>query len=440
MQFNLWGLLLFILGSPICGTTLAAGIDTTINKDNNNHWTVAYSTSQPVKRIAFVRNPDASRVQRWTIADQDLEIVLDDGKEYIVSKTKPLFQTATLSLTPSYKHLPKDYAPFSPFSDGSTLIHSGRLFACENSCDDQLNEWKITLNAPKDDYIIVDGKSHRANISWLDSANGQNIYVGHQKPLVTDSFITVIDAGLPGQIKTSLQTDIPKMMSYLESNLRKLPVGQKPSLFASYAKVDGTSVQAGVLPNQIFIHWNRNNLEKQVGNQRFINDLLWTFAHEAGHFYQQFADLSLADNDSWIHEGHAEMLAFDTIKYLYPKSEQFLAAKENEFKRLCAAGLSQTTLNDAAQVGMFPLYYSCGFLIQQAIENARNTKNHQHSAYALWNSYLDKRNKDNKTARMSFLDAITELTNKKLAEKINRFVSLRHAEPMKEIEVLLRLE
>ncbi len=97
MQFNLWGLLLFILASPLCDMTLAAGIDTTITKDINNRWTVAYSTSQPVKRIAFVRNPDASRVQRWTIANQDLEIVLDDGKEYIVSKTKPLFQTATIS-------------------------------------------------------------------------------------------------------------------------------------------------------------------------------------------------------------------------------------------------------------------------------------------------------------------------------------------------------
>lgn len=438
MQFKFCNPLLFIFVSLICDTAFADGIDATINKDKNGQWTVAYLASKPIKRIAFVRNPDDSRIQRWNAVDEDLEIVLEDDQEYIVSKTNALFQTAALSLTPTYKHLSKDYAPFSPFSDGSTLIHSGRLFACENTCDDKLNKWKITLNAPKDDHIIVDGEVHHSNVSWLDNSNGKNIYVGHQKPLVTDSFITVIDEGLPEQIKTSLQTDIPKIMSHLESKLGKLESAQKPSLFASYANVDGTSVQGGVLPNQIFIHWNRNNLEKQVGNERFINDLLWTFAHEAGHFYQQFGDLALETNDSWIHEGHAEMLAFNSIKYLYPKSKEFLNSKQEELIQQCAVGLGETTLNDAAAASMFSLYYSCGFVIQQAIENAHN--NTEHSAYAMWNSFRDKINKDGKKAEMAFSKTISELTNKEFAEKIIRFVNWRHSEPKKEIEELLSLE
>ena len=44
------------------------------------------------------------------------------------------------TLTPTYRHLSKDYAPFSPFSDGGLLFHSGRFFACADECADSDND------------------------------------------------------------------------------------------------------------------------------------------------------------------------------------------------------------------------------------------------------------------------------------------------------------
>ena len=421
-------------------TAYAGGIDTTLEKDKTGGWTVSYSASKPIKRIAFSRNPDDSRVKRWNLVGNDLKIVFEDSQEYIVSKTGALFESATLNLTTSYKHLSKDYAPFSPFSDGGTLVHSGRFFACENSCADDLNQWAMSLIVPKEDLIIINGQIVESTISWADNSDGRNIYVGSQQPDLSGGFITVIDQGLPDEIKASLQTDIPKMMDHLEAKLGKLNTKQRPSLFASYAKVGGTSTQGGALPNQFFIHWNRDDLEEQVGSQTFINDLLWTFAHESGHFYQQFEKMVPKRKDSWIHEGHAEMLAFDTLQHLYPESLDYLKAKIEHFKLQCAKGLSETSLNEAAQNGKFYLYYSCGFLIHQAIENAiEKDSGREHSAYRIWNRFRENESKVEEKGKDSFLNTVAELVNKELAERISFFVETEDQDPISAMENLTNI-
>jgi hypothetical protein len=45
------------------------------------------------------------------------------------------------------------------------------------------------------------------------------------------------------------------------------------------------------------------------------------FCHETGHLYQRANIGLLADNpnQSWIHEGHADMLAANVLKTLHPQ-------------------------------------------------------------------------------------------------------------------------
>ena len=72
-----------------------------------------------------MRNPDDSRTNRWTPVDDDFKVIVENDEEFIVRIDGDEFTEVTLMLTPTYRHLPKDYGPFSPFSDGGTLFHSG---------------------------------------------------------------------------------------------------------------------------------------------------------------------------------------------------------------------------------------------------------------------------------------------------------------------------
>ncbi len=112
-----------------------------ITKTSQGDWSVTYSTDMPVNKIVFMRNPDTSRTSRWSPLDKEMMLAVDEkGAEYIARKDGNAFDQVSLSLTPSYTHLTKDYAPFSPFSDGGHLSHSGRYFACVNTCENVKNE------------------------------------------------------------------------------------------------------------------------------------------------------------------------------------------------------------------------------------------------------------------------------------------------------------
>ena len=414
---------------------LSQGIHSVIKKTDPVTWTLEYKASQPIERLAFKRNPDNSRINRWKPIENDYRVYLESDEEFIGRKDGKPFTEVKLHLTPRYKHLPKDYAPFSPFSDGGILIHSGRFFACENECDDSFNEWSFKLTVPRGEHIIINGVTVGSETNWIDSGSGMSIYIGQQTPIEANGFLTLIDAGLPKSIKDALETDIPKMTAYFKSKLGDLPEGLQPTLFASYSKTKGTSVQGGVLPNQIFIHWDKDDLEKFAEDEIFINDLLWMFAHEVGHYYQRFNSTNIEPSESWVHEGHAELLAYDILSSLYPSSDKYREMRVDRFKKNCANDLENTSLKNAALNGRFQAYYSCGFLIHQLISNVHQTGLGKSAGpYETWKLFSTKADANSKSAQEAFLDTVTQLTNKNLSESIRRFVHIEHVEPSNVIE------
>lgn len=418
----------------------ADAVDTSIDKLSDGKWTVKYTVEKAVTKITFLSNPDKSRIERWHPLSSEFEVFYHKNQEYIARKDRAKFNEISLLLTPNYKHLPKDYAPFSPYSDGGILFHTRRFFACIDSCPDDLNSWKITLTIPNDNHIILDGKLFNSMASWYDKNDGKSVYVGKQIPVETDSSLTLIDAGLPEKILTSLNSDIPKMMDFFKSKLGKLPYDDKPTLFASYAKVNGSSRQGGVSPNQIYVHWNKNNLDTSVENKKFIYDTLWFFAHEAAHLYQINGHLSENANESWLHEGHADFLASNALKFLYPNSTDYINSKFNKIKTGCANGLQDIALVDAANFGNFRLLYSCGFLIHKGIEHAfkKENKNGQ-AAYIIWDQFRTEVKNGSEKGQPTFLKVVDKYTDKTISGKITHFINVKHGNPDKAINALLAL-
>ena len=233
----------------------ASEISALIIKSPAGSWSVSYTSDTPVTRIAFKRSPDSSRLKRWAIKSADFELFKVSDYEAVRRIDGKAFTQVEFNLTPTYIPLPKDYAPFSPFTDGGMLFHSGRFFACADLCDSSLNKWHIRLRAAKEDKIIVDAVTYIAEASWEDSDNGQKIYVGKGDPIQDKNFVSLIDAGLPAPLKELMSQNLPKIMSYFAARMGTLNF--RPSLYASYSKTDNGRYgnQGGTLPRQIFMHW-----------------------------------------------------------------------------------------------------------------------------------------------------------------------------------------
>src|SRR5690554_2548838 len=217
-------------------------------------WTVTYTLNEPAERLMFVRSPNQSRAERWRPLDDDLMIVWRDDNEVVVSKSGDKFTEASFVLDATYTPLPKDYAPFSPFSDGGMLVHTGRFYACVESCTNHHHEWPMAVNITTSDYLLIDGMRFLDFHEWLDRDSGRAIYIGQQPPEHFAALVAVIDPALPQSLQYELVTELPMIMSYFTQHLGVLK--QTPTLFASYSEFDGAyyGQQGGVLPNQVFMH------------------------------------------------------------------------------------------------------------------------------------------------------------------------------------------
>ena len=136
----------------------ASMVDVSIVKSKEDKWTLTYQTAKPTARLGFIRNPDSSRIERWQPKTPGFELVSIDEQEYLIKTDGTNFTEVSLQLTPTYKHLSKDYAPFSPYSEAGLLIYTGRLFACIDTCNDDVNQWRFSMQVPEDEHMIVNGK------------------------------------------------------------------------------------------------------------------------------------------------------------------------------------------------------------------------------------------------------------------------------------------
>ncbi|MBN7819962.1 hypothetical protein [Bowmanella yangjiangensis] len=392
------------LFSAITQARQEADVAIQIEKSLPNSWILTYQTTRPASRLAFVRNPDASRTQRWQPLQSDFEIIYEQDEEFIKRKDNSPFTQVSLRLTPTYKHLSKDYAPFSPYSDGGNLIYTGRLFACIERCTSDINGWSISLTIPPNEHMLLAGQVISGEAHWQDYDDGRNVYVGNQMPIITSHVIAQVDSGLPPQLQGTLAGDIPAFMDFFAAKLGKL-MGEKPMLFASYAKVKDGSAQGGTLPNQIFMHWNRDDLSAQDATPEFQNNTLWFFAHEVAHLYQHGSQEQVyADAEaSWLHEGHADYLASQALLAQHPQLADYVSERFAKARTSCQKGLAQIGLHDAAEQGQFHLYYSCGMLIHQAIDRAwQNNSADKLTTFDLWQDYRKRVGQGQKAGAVTF--------------------------------------
>jgi hypothetical protein len=384
-------------------------------------WTISYRLPHPVSRLVFARSPDASRAGTWSAPDG---FVIDrEGDSEVLRRTDGAsFGKAKVHVPPVYRVLPKDYAPFSPFGDGGMLVHSGRFFACSDTCRDD-ERWAFSLAVPDDRAILVDGQRHVKSASWTDSGEGRNIYVGKARPIENSDVVAVIDNSLPPNIRSQLEQQLPVFMHYYSTQLGALP--SKPMLFASYDVTHrpGRGSQGGTLPGQVFTHFYGDIGPLLMADQSFALKVSWFFAHEAGHLYQR--QLSTPDaTGAWIHEGGADAFAAIALEEIDTASnahlQQLLEARSASCSKLLAGG----SMHDALAAGRFNAAYDCGLLLNLALHRALLADRPDSGGlFAVWRNYIAAADAGSQPSEELFLASVAKAGGPRLAEKVKAAVS-----------------
>lgn len=400
----------------------AAGIRLITLSKTELGWTVTYTLNEPTARLMFVRSPNRSRAERWQSLDDDLMIVWQDDNEVIVSKSGAKFTEASFILDATYTPLPKDYAPFSPFSDGGMLVHTGRFFACAESCTNHHHEWPMAVNITTSDYLLIDGMRHLDFYEWLDRDSGRAIYIGQQPPEHFAALVAVIDPALPQSLQYELVTELPMIMGYFTKQLGSLK--QTPTLFASYSEFDGNyyGQQGGVLPNQVFMHW--------YGEAALMNldekNTLWFFAHEIAHLFQGGGLRFSSSEEAWIHEGAAEMMAYLYTDSKLDQGSTLLQTAIKEAQQQCQATwpVSESFIH-VGQVD-FRAHYTCGLAANAELHAQLQANGINHGIYALWNTYselVDSGQPANSETYFAAFKALTGYASMNLRQLIDRPVA-----------------
>ncbi len=339
-------------------------VETDIVKNENGHWTVTYNSSVEVEKLFFNSSPNNSRVNRWKPMGS-FEIVIENKKEVIRQTDLKPFRKVSFELTPTYTPLPKEYAPFSPFSDGGILFHTGRFFVCSTLCKNILDKkWSVTVFAPKDDYIIANGAVFKDKATFIEQDDGQKIYVGSNTPKEEEHVISVVDKQLPIQLRNALTIEFPKLMSFYSSRFGKL--NSKPMLFASYSSGRNGRYghQGGTLPNQIFVHWYGDKLLESIDSFQAS----WFFSHEIAHYYQFEGGEIKALEEQWIHEGGAEYMAYRTLIEQSKASKEYAKSQLNKSTRMCIDKTKTKSFLGLVQAKDHRILYECGLIVWFAID------------------------------------------------------------------------
>lgn len=333
---------------------------------------VTYRMTKPTQALYFAQALGGYRPEDWRPQSGPYRWIPDGTGERIERSDGGKFRSLRFILPVRYRALPKSYAPFSPFSDGSALIHSGQFHACLSAPCAGTDALPIDITATGK-TIGVEARRVADRTRFVSRDEGTSIFVGKLKPEAADGFIAIIDPGLPPAARDQLRQSLPRAMSAFASIYGALSF--RPELYVSIdarPRKDGhVSTQGGTLPGQIFMHFDGENARQRVTAEEPFR-LDWFFAHEAAHLFQQDKVGKLAGDETagWIHEGGADAMATLVLARRGTEARAYVESRVRAAEAACAKGLANAPLDRATAAGNFDLHYQCGLLIWLAVDDA----------------------------------------------------------------------
>ena len=390
-------------------------------------WEVRYALPKPASALRFVRTDrQGNRASSWVPVDPAFTIKLEGDEEVVRRADGKPFDHAAFRMAPRYVTLEKDYAPFAPFGDGGLLIHSGRFHVCAEACVGG-ETYSLSLQPPDGMHAIANGQV-AASVHFTDGNEGTYLYVGRAVPVTTPDVLAVIDPTYPADTRERLDSLLPKLMAFYSGEFGVLK--ERPMLYASNDEAHaggGYGYQGGTLPGQVFVHRYGKNVA--FGSPEFLANQDWFFAHEAAHLYQHYP--ALADQgDSWIHEGGADALAAVALQSLQVIDREAVQSRLRSSAATCAKGLETHALKRAQDEGAFDLFYSCGFVLQMAVDGAaRRASGGKCGLACVWRNFQARVAAGAAWNSETFIATAQQRTDARTASFLRAVVEARPANP-----------
>lgn len=333
---------------------------------------LTYRLARPVAALHFVQSLGGYRSAYWQPEVPGVRWISEGDGTRIERSDGAAFDRISFRIAMRYRALPKSYAPFSPFSEGSALIYSGHFHACITASCETPPPLPIAISAPGK-IIGVGGRRRAGRAALVSREEGTNIFVGSLKPVAANGFVAVIDPGLPVDARDHLVRSLPRAVEEFAKIYG--PLSFHPELYVSIdgrKQPDGhVSTQGGTLPRQIFMHFDGEGARDRLasGSPYWLD---WFFAHEAAHLVQQDKAGGQIGDDAigWIHEGGADAMAAIELAKRGEAERGYVQQRRDEAAAACTAGLAAMPLGKASARGNFDLHYQCGLLIWLALDGA----------------------------------------------------------------------
>jgi hypothetical protein len=151
----------------------------------------------------------------------------------------------------------------------------------------------------------------------------------------------------------------------------------------------------------------------------FADSLAWHFAHEAAHLLQRQI-FTRDDADAWIHEGGAEAFAALILRERDPAAVRSMIDKAGP---KCASDRKEASVRDAIKAGRFDAAYSCGLLLNLAIDAAvRRTSPGTDGLFAVWRDYIARTEAGAPRDGEAFFAAIAQAGGPEIAQAVREAV------------------
>jgi len=402
-------LYIFVL-SISCSTSIVskdsqkkrANVGITVKRTKRNSWLVHYKLPTPVKGVVFHRQTNQFRKNEWKILTPGLAFATIEKNESIYSPKGESFTEITVEFPSYYKHTPKDYEFFQPYSDGGILFYTGHLYLhplqkvtlkSDNKFGftfDEKKRWTPNLELYSFDSgnVVIQGKVNSGKVDWVDkSIRGTYVYFGNINPVTTKTMVAVLDSGTPKWITDTMRDFLPKLfLLYWKKTKQKLSF--RPVVYFNYkaTTMSGTSNSGGTLPGLVQLTVEGTDWAKK--DQGNLEHIVWFLAHEAAHFWNGQMFNNIDDDAAWLHEGGADAFAYRSLYELGIIDKKSLWEKHNNALNVCILGLGENALNNSSKNRKFKNYYHCGSIIMFFVESALSKQ--AKDLFYFWEMLLEK--------------------------------------------------
>jgi hypothetical protein len=369
----------------------------------SDRWRVTWQLERPAARLRFARAANFFREKQWQVITPGYALEREAESQLLVLQSGATPQQQIVAEFDVYTEpMIKEYQAFVRFTDGGLLVYTGHLYlhdvadeSAYASPDQTPNLTTLDVQLPAGAQAVVRGRVHANAFRWDTGAEGDGtfIYFGASEPLETDHLLAVVDSGIPAWLRQRALDLLPRLFDDYRRRFG-LQLPWKPLVFLAYDASDrpGYSMVGGALAGLLQMQisgpaWAKKSAE---AGQRFD----YLLAHEAAHFWNgQLAEYRDIE-ESWMHEGSADAMAWTALHELGQVEGEELRRQRSEAINQCFFGLGDRPLRGAAARGHFHQFYTCGHLLALWTGAALARSGAPVDLFGFWHALVERARQD----------------------------------------------